>query len=157
MTKGGHARSGPAPDPNALRRDRPSDAEWTTLPAEGRAGDAPDWVLPGTPTVDELALWGRLWKLPQAIEWERRNQFDEVALYCRRFVEASALESPVALSTLVRQMADSLGLTTPGMRSNRWLIASPAGSAPTRRAGASKPRRLKVVAPDALDRPKPAG
>ncbi len=36
----------------------------------------------------------------------------EVALYCRRFVEASALESPVALSTLVRQMADSLGLTS---------------------------------------------
>ena len=101
-------------------------------------------------------MWLRLWKLPQAVEWERRRQFDEVALYCRRFVEASALESPVALSTLVRQMADSLGLTTPGTRSNRWLIGTPAATTPQRRTD-SKPRRLKVVAPDALERPNPAG
>lgn len=155
MTKGGHARSGPAPDPNALRRDRASDAEWTTLPAGGRTDPAPDWVLPGTPTVDELALWGRLWKLPQAVEWERRRQFDEVALYCRRFVEASALESPVALSTLVRQMADSLGLTTPGMRSNRWLIGAPESTARRPAAKTSSRNRLRVVAADAVEGTKP--
>lgn len=98
-------------------------------------------------------MWCRLWKLPQATEWERRNQFDEVALYCRRFVEASALESPVALSTLVRQMGDSLGLTTPGMRSNRWLIGDAAK--PKQRAGAGgrgRSTRLKVVANDAVER-----
>lgn len=47
MPRGG-ARpvSGPPPDPNALRRDRPSDqATWTTLPAEGRTGEPPEWPL----------------------------------------------------------------------------------------------------------------
>lgn len=101
-------------------------------------------------------MWSRLWKLPQAVEWGRRNQFDEVALYCRRFVEASEPGSPVALSTLVRQMGDSLGLTTPGMRSNRWIIASDDGKPQARRTS-SKPRRLKVVAPDAMERPNPTG
>lgn len=38
--------SGPAPDPYALRRDRPSDKDsWTTLPAEGRQGPPPKWPL----------------------------------------------------------------------------------------------------------------
>jgi len=48
MPRGGaRVNSGPAPDPTALRRERPSDkAEWRTLPAEGRKGRAPAWPLP---------------------------------------------------------------------------------------------------------------
>lgn len=48
MPRGGaRVNSGPPPDPNALRRDRPSDKDgWTTLPAEGRQGDPPAWPLP---------------------------------------------------------------------------------------------------------------
>lgn len=39
--------SGPPPDPNALRRERPQDkAGWEMLPAEGRKGRPPDWPLP---------------------------------------------------------------------------------------------------------------
>ena len=155
MTKGGaRARSGPQPDPNALRRDRASDAEWTTLPAEGRTTPAPTWPLPQQ-TPAELALWDRLWALPQAIEWERCHQEDEVALYCRRFIEASEPGSAVNLSTLVRQMRDSLGLTTPGMRANRWLIGAPESTARRPAATSSSRNRLRVVAADAVEGRKP--
>lgn len=48
MPKGGaRVNSGPPPDPNALRRERPEDkAGWTLLPASGRSGDVPLWPLP---------------------------------------------------------------------------------------------------------------
>lgn len=47
MPRGGaRFNSGPAPDPNALRRDRPSDKDgWTTLPAGGFTGKIPPWPL----------------------------------------------------------------------------------------------------------------
>lgn len=122
MASGGaRARSGPAPDPTALRRERDA-GEWTTLPAEGREGATPAWPLTEQ-TVREVELWERLWRMPQALMWERYGQEIEVALYVRRLSEAEELESRVNLSTLVRQMADSLGLTTPGMRANRWRVA----------------------------------
>lgn len=122
MASGGaRARSGPAPDPNALRRERDA-GEWTTLPAEGRQGATPDWPLTEQ-TIRESELWETLWRKPQALMWERYGQDLEVALYVRRLTEAEELESKVNLSTLVRQMADSLGLTTPGLRANRWKIA----------------------------------
>lgn len=49
MASGGaRARSGPPPDPTALRRDRKSDsAKWVILPAEGRQGPTPEWPLSG--------------------------------------------------------------------------------------------------------------
>jgi hypothetical protein len=124
MPKGGaRTRSGPAPDPTALRRERDA-GEWTILPAEGRQGATPDWPL--TEQTDrEDDLWVRLWEMPQALMWERYGQEFEVALYVRRLAEAEARESSVALSTLVRQLGDSLGLSTPGMRANRWRIDRP--------------------------------
>lgn len=123
MASGGaRARSGPAPDPNALRRDRDS-GEWTILPQDGRQGATPEWPLTEQ-TIRESEMWGSLWRKPQALMWERYGQEFEVALYVRRFAEAELMDSRVNLSTLVRQMADSLGLTTPGMRANRWRIAA---------------------------------
>lgn len=119
---GARARSGPAPDPTALRRDRDA-GEWTILPAEGRQGATPEWPLTEQ-SIREAELWGRLWRMPQALMWERYGQQMEVALYVRRFGEAELMDSRVNLSTLVRQMADSLGLTTPGMRANRWRITA---------------------------------
>lgn len=125
MPKGGaRSRSGPAPDPEALRRERDA-GEWTILPAEGRQGATPDWPLLGQ-SDRETELWDRLWKMPQALMWERYDQELEVALYVRRLAEAELPDSAVNLSTLVRQMADSLGLTSPGMRANRWRIDRPA-------------------------------
>lgn len=153
VSGGARSRSGPPPDPNALRRERDA-GEWTILPAEGRQGPVPGWPLRGQ--VDrEAELWEMLWGRPQALMWERFGQQLEVALYVRRFCEAEELESKVNLSTLVRQMADSLGLTTPGMRANRWRIlrdedAVPRSVVRDRAAAASSGRvssrsRLTVV------------
>ncbi|MEU9436589.1 hypothetical protein [Streptomyces sp. NPDC048252] len=99
-------------------------------------------------------LWVKMWAKPQALMWERYGQELEVALYVRRLVEAEKPESAVVLSTLVRQMADSLGLTTPGMRGNRWRIdrpaeedETPAGTrVPPAIAPASARARLRAVA-----------
>lgn len=155
MAKGGaRARSGPAPDPTALRRERDA-GEWTILPAEGRQGATPDWPLVAQ-TVRETELWETLWARPQALMWERYGQELEVALYVRRLTEAEQLESSVTLTTVVRQMADSLGLTTPGMRANRWRInrdeepaARPAPAAQGQSAGRASARsRLQVVTGD---------
>lgn len=145
---GARARSGPPPDPNALRRERDA-GEWTMLPQSGREGPPPPWPLTEE-EPREAELWGRLWAKPQALMWERYGQETEVALYVRRFAEAEERESSVALSTLIRQLADSLGLTTPGMRANRWrIVADESTTTAVRRSAAVKRStsrdRLKVV------------
>lgn len=110
------------------------------LPAEGREGATPAWPLTEQ-TIREVELWEALWRKPQALMWERYGQEIEVALYVRRLSEAEELDSRVNLSTLVRQMADSLGLTTPGMRANRWRIAPPEEQA-------QRPAKASVAAPE---------
>jgi hypothetical protein len=46
MRGGARVNSGPPPDPNALRRDRPTDKDgWKSLPASGRDGRLPKWPL----------------------------------------------------------------------------------------------------------------
>ena len=146
MRGGARTTSGPAPDPNALARER-DEGEWTLLPAHGRGKRAaPVWPLP-EPQSRELELWRSLWVKPQALMWERNGQEIEVALYVRRLTEAEWADSAVNLSTLVRQMGDSLGLTTPGMRNNRWKIVADE-VAPRRVAAATRTAsksRLKVV------------
>lgn len=145
MPKGGHTRSGPAPDPSAQVRER-DEGEWVVLPREGRKGKAPRWPLDGGMTPREKSLWKRMWQKPQAVMWERLSLIEEVATYVRRFTEAEQRGAPVAVGTLVRQMSDSLGLTTPGLRMNRWKIeaqlereAEVVSTAPSMRD------RLKVV------------
>lgn len=149
MPKGGHARSGPAPDPSALRREREV-GQWVTLPAAGRAEDPPEWPLEGQ-SEREARLWEQMWRRPQALLWERNGQHQEVALYCRRFAEVEQPEASVALGTLVRQMMDSLLLTIPAMRAARVQIAAAepeaAESRPVRRRPSSK-ARLTVVRDD---------
>lgn len=123
MASGGaRARSGPAPDPNALRRDRKDDAGWTTLPAEGRSAPAPVFPLPDAMTR-EVEIWNELWSRPQAILWERNSQHLEVALHVRTFVEAEQPDAKAALRTLVRQQLGELLLTIPAMASARVRIA----------------------------------
>lgn len=146
MASGGaRSRSGPPPDPNALRRDRKDDGEWLTLPAGGRDGEPPEWPLTtftgekkvkkaggrsdddaSVFVVDherELELWRSLWAKPQAVAWEKLGLEYEVGLLVRRMSEAEQPGSHTSTGTLVRQMMDSLGLTTPGLRSNRWRLS----------------------------------
>ncbi|MEO3978783.1 hypothetical protein [Streptomyces sp. CAU 1734] len=149
MPKGGaRSRSGPAPDPDALRRERDA-GEWTILPADGRHGATPEWPLLEQ-TERENELWERLWRLPQALMWERYSQEIEVALYVRRLAAAEEPDAGVNLGTLVRQMSDSLGLTTPGIRANRWRIdrveeAEEVPDGPMRPAANSARARLRAV------------
>lgn len=151
MPKGGaRSRSGPPPDPTALRRERDA-GDWVILPPEGRSGPAPAW-----PLLDqddrEAALWAELWTTPQALMWDRNGSRYEVALYVRRLTEAEQRGAQVTLGTLVRQMADSLGLTSPGMRANRWKVERPGGEhqaaadgTPAAPARLSARDRLKVI------------
>ena len=123
MASGGaRARSGPAPDPNALRRDRKDDGAWTTLPAEGRQGDAPAWPLMGQ-SEREAELWSLYWAKPQAILWEHNGQELEVALHVRRLGEVEMPDAPTGLGTLVRQQMDALLLTIPAMLAARVRIS----------------------------------
>jgi hypothetical protein len=130
--KGGHARSGRVPDPNALRRERDGN-DWIVLPAAGRSGRVPQWPLVKQ-QPREKTLWTRLWKLPQAVEWERQHLELEVAIHVRTLAEAEQPGAIAALRTLVRQQAEALGLSIPGMHRNRWRIDAVAPSAPVRLA-----------------------
>ena len=151
--KGSSSRSGVAPDPSALRRNRPSDAaSWRVLPVEGRKGKPPEWPLTQR-SKREVTWWARLWKMPQAVAWDDLGQVQEVALYVRCLVLAEAPDASVAVMTARRQMADALGLTIPGLRANRWSIGvAPGQQQQQQRSG--KPRaasvrdRLKVVPAD---------
>ncbi|WP_446697431.1 phage terminase small subunit [Streptosporangium vulgare] len=153
MPRGGaRVVSGPPPDPNALRRDRPADKSgWTTLPCEGRPGDPPEWPLL-EPEGREWELWADLWAKPQALMWERMGQLYEVAMCVRMLARAEQPRSSIELQKVVRQYFDSLGLSTQGMLRNRWKLtdgpqaaAVKAEKAPARRSARS---RLTVIPGD---------
>jgi hypothetical protein len=145
MGRGGHAHSGPAPDPNALRNERSDVLGWKVLPATGRSGDPPDWPL--TEATDrEIWHWNRLWKTPQATEWEKLGQVVEVAIYVRRLCVVELPETTASLGNHVLRLAEGLGLTIPGLLRNRWQIgggqaAAPQAPAPTGTGGAPVPPR----------------
>lgn len=147
MKGGARTRSGPAPDPNALRRDRDL-KDWLHLPINGRTGDTPDWPL-DRPASRELELWQREWKRPQAVVWEANHQEIEVAMFIRSLVDAESPTATTASRTLVRQQMEALGLTVPGLRANRWIIGDAPASGRTFKAtgtnGPSAKDRLKVL------------
>ncbi|TWE29931.1 hypothetical protein FHX69_2624 [Prauserella muralis] len=146
--------SGPAPDPNALRRDRPSDqAGWVTLPREGSDAPAPTWPLED-PTDREHDLWDDMWTRPQAVMWAALSQEYEVALFVRMLALAEQPGGSVERQKVVRQYLDSLGLSVQGMLRNRWRIADAApastdeGPAPSRASTGRRPsarERMRVV------------
>jgi len=146
VPSGGHARSGPSPDPNALRRERDK-AEWSHLPAAGREAPAPVWPL-SRATAREIELWTEEWQRPQAVAWEANGQQREVALYVRSLKDAEKPNASVAARTLVQRQMDTLGLTVSGLRANRWVIADQPARKVTRsddpdRAGAKS--RFKTI------------
>lgn len=159
MTSGGsRARSGPAPDPNALRRDRKDDAgTWVTLPGE-RTDPAPEWPLAIPASPAEALHWLREWKRPQAHEWAAQGQEVEVALYIRCLAEAEVPGAAANLRGEVRQRAEHLGLSLPGLARNRWRMpaptpaatatATPSAARPARRGPSSRDRFRVVPAPE---------
>lgn len=146
---GARARSGPAPDPNALRRDRKSDASWTTLPAAGRKGKAPRWPLID-PSPRELELWAKFWKMPQALIWEQNGQEFQVAMHVRTLGEAEVAGANTNLRTLLRQQSGELLLTIPAMHAARVKIAQDESAEKEASVAAAPVRlsardRLKIV------------
>lgn len=131
MPSGGHARSGPAPDPNALRRDRDS-GSWTTLPQK-REGPTPLWPLTKA-TKRELALWDHAWTRPQAVMWERQQQEHEVAVHIRQFVRCEKVDATASDRRLLMQQMEALGLTQPGLARNRWRIETTTSTQAPKRA-----------------------
>ncbi len=127
---GARVRSGPPPDPNALRRNRKEDAEWVTLPAAGRAGDPPAFPLTD-PNDVELRRWAELWAKPQAVQWDKQGLHYTVAMFVRKLGEAEVRDSSATLVTAVMRMQDQLGLTEAGMRAMRWRIGEPSKQAKT--------------------------
>lgn len=125
-----------------------------TLPAEGRDGAPPEWPLDNW-TDREAVLWGKEWKRPQAIMWERNGQELEVAMYVRAFAAAEMLNATVASRTLVRQLQEALGISIPGLLRNHWRIeagaedAATSGTEPKRHPVASARDRFKVRDGDA--------
>ena len=123
MTRGGaRSRSGPMRDPNALRRNRKDDAQWTVLPAEGRTVPAPDWPLTEA-TSRELEIWNRWWSKPVALLWEIDDSVDYVALTVRMFTEAEVKTASAENRKTVRMMMADLYLTHESRERARIQIA----------------------------------
>lgn len=124
MASGGaRSRSGPAPDPNALRRSRKDDAGWITLPAEGRTTPAPEWPLEGQ-SDREAELWERFWRKPVALIWERDQQEEHVALFVRMFAEGEQERARSEDRKTVKQMFADLYLTSDSMLKARLRIGA---------------------------------
>ncbi|WP_037355428.1 hypothetical protein [Amycolatopsis orientalis] len=152
MPRGGaRAVSGPPPDPNALRRERPSDAAgWTTLPREPEYQPPPEWPLIQA-TQREVEFWLDLWQRPQAIMWRQLDQTIEVAMFVRKLCEAEMPKASVELQKVVRQYLDSLGLSVQGMLRNRWRIEEADNSTPSAETKPTRPsakNRMRVVKND---------
>lgn len=129
MPSGGHARSGPAADPNALHRNGNAASNgWLTMtePTE----PAPAWPF-GEPSDREAALWSSLWTRPQASLWPRFHLTTDVAIYVRTLLAFEASNFRVAaLGTLLQRQADNLGLSVGGAQHNRWLFPTPVSTSP---------------------------
>lgn len=150
MPRGGaRGRSGPAPDPNALRRDRKSDqAGWTVLPSEGRTTPTPSWPAP-TQTDREAELWAEMWATPQALIWERDGLRHYVAMFVRLLAEAEVEKASAENRKTVRMMYADLYLTSDSMARARIRIATDEtaekrqSKAPAKRSSARD--RMRVV------------
>lgn len=116
----------PGRPPNKYARHRKGNTSgWVSLPNEGRRGSTPRWPLPGrTP-----AGWVDLWRLPQAVVWERDKSHVQVATYLAvRTAAHDALDAGVpnaALLSELRQIEDRLGLSSMALKRLQWEIAEP--------------------------------
>lgn len=121
------AGMGPAPKPSSQRRRTNATTSTFKLPAAGRPGPAPEWPLSGkAPTV-----WFEVWRLPQAVAWERLQHHRVVARYCRLLVAAEKANATAAVLGEVRQLEDRLGLSPMAMLRLRWELTDAPPSQPT--------------------------
>lgn len=122
MTSGGaRAQSGPPADPNSRESARRG-LTFKLLPRDGYTGAIPEFPLPEV-TTRELAVWGELWRTPQAAMWAAQKwQIRNVALYCRTSVRCEAFDAPGNVFTNLHRLGDQLGLTPAGLAFNGWRL-----------------------------------
>lgn len=70
----------------------------------------------------EAKLWRDLWKLPQAVAWERLGWLRDVAMYVRHHVLGELGEMDSAKEA--RQWSDRLGLSPMSMLRLRWEVVT---------------------------------
>lgn len=150
------AGSGLPPNPNSRRQKLGAQAStWTELPAQGFAGEVPDWPLGGSILVETLGtydrereLWAAIWRTPQAEAWHRNGWARDVALYVRFFCigETGRLDE----AKEARMWSDRLGLNPAAMLKNRWRVAvdEVAEKRTEKTAEKTKTRRRLKVADD---------
>ena len=129
MARGGHGRSGPAPDPSSGRSDRRG-YKLTALPSAGFDGEIPDFPLPAAAAGNligerELAIWELHWRTPQACAWFLEPwRWETVAEFCRiKAIVELAPDASAALVDKLRMYRDQIGMTPAGLRENGWAIA----------------------------------
>ena len=99
----------------------------------------------------EASLWRDLWKLPQAVQWDRLGWLRDVAQYVRHKVLAELGDLDSAKEA--RQWSDRLGLTPLAMLRLRWeVVADEVKQKREERAAPAKSARgrLRVVDPGAV-------
>jgi hypothetical protein len=147
MPSGGHANSGPPPDPNSLKSAKRG-LTFVTLPAAGYDGDVPEYPLPKVPVYDiwfenkerhkvldleatearfsrELELWAWAWRTPQAAMWAAEPwRQHPVALWVRTAAICESGDATAADKNSLHRFADQIGLTPAGLTFNGWKIAA---------------------------------
>jgi len=125
MSRGGRRnRSGPQADEKSGRSDARG-YSLTALPAEGYAGDVPDFPLP-QPSDRELEVWAQAWRTPQACAWAMPSEswrVNTVAMWVRVKVRCEDPEAGAALLGQLHRFADQIGMTTAGLAEMGWKVA----------------------------------
>lgn len=132
----------PAPKHPSQRVRRNKDVPMNQLPAEGRTGRTPTWPI-SSATADELKAWKSLWRVPQAVVWERHHLERIVARYVRLMVAAEDPDAPVTMQGQVAKLEEHLLLTPHHLKQARYEIV--ATEAKPDAAPVSNVRRLRAV------------
>lgn len=145
---GARNRSGPAPQEGSGRSDRRG-YSLTALPAEGYAGEVPEfplmprivyrWVYEdkrrfqvkdddATEAVAEREreLWEWAWSTPQACAWSMPSEswrLPTIGMWVRTFVICESAEGSAADKSSLHRFADQIGMTTAGLAEMGWKVA----------------------------------
>lgn len=150
MPSGGHARSGPPPDPNSLNSAKRG-LVFTALPAEGYTGEIPRYPLPavGGDARREGELWAWAWRTPQAHAWAAEPwRWHAVAMWVRTARICESPDATAADKNSLHRFADQIGLTPAGLKENGWKVAASEVVKPAQASAVAKPStrgRLSVV------------
>lgn len=91
----------------------------------------------------ETTLWVDLWRLPQAVQWERLGWLRDVAQYVRHKVLAELGDLDSAREA--RQWSDRLGLSPLAMLRLRWEVVADEMAERRESKAPARTRRLKAV------------